>query len=271
MYRYAQTKNRVHRVIVEGGKAFQVEQCNLDDAAYTRLEDIAPDGTRCAYCWRGWVEPTDEAKAKHADEIKQFTEQPDAKTVPLVQATRRLALVALASAALLGTAVGVVASPDLDSPVPTADTDVADRLGELGGRIDELFLQIRVLQVDITGHTHEQDPTVIVLPTAAPPDEPVEPVDPTADPTAAPSAASDQGSTTTITREEVVRVVVVPVPDSAPVSSTPPPPTPAPTTAPTPTPAPTAAPTSPPTPAPTPCSRPGVANGADPCKWPWKP
>ena len=54
-YQYARTRNRVHRVVIEGGRAFKVENCNLDDVARLNLVDEMPEGTKCRWCFAGWV------------------------------------------------------------------------------------------------------------------------------------------------------------------------------------------------------------------------
>ncbi len=254
MYRYAKTRNRVHRVFIEGGKAFKVEQCNLDDVGFLHLDDVEPDGQHCAYCWAGWVAPTEEEKAKaeeaKAEEATAGAAPPNAKQIPLVQSTRRMAIAALALAALIGGLGGIALSPDNQA----AARDPLAAVDELHRQIDDLFLQIHVLQADIgdlARRTAAPGPTaapvIIVVPTAPPAPEPTG-TPATPEPTA--SADASKGDTTTV-------IIVQPpvVPTQKPGQQT------------VPTPAPTVVPTPQPTPDPT-CFRPGVARGADPCGWP---
>ena len=129
MYRYVATRNRVHRVIVEGGKAFKVEQCNLDDVAFLHLDDVEPDGKHCAYCWAGWVEPSPAEQAAAAEEARAAPPIPeDAKPVALVTSTRRMAAAAIAGAAVLGAATGALASFSSASPFLTACISAVIRL-----------------------------------------------------------------------------------------------------------------------------------------------
>ena len=257
MYRYARTRNRVHRVVVEGGRAFKVENCNLDDVGFLRLEDQVPEGQKCAHCWAGWVEPPPSSVAEEDVAARDETPIPEgAKAIPLVTSTRRLALVALAGAALLGGGAGVLLSPDPSRAIEGVSAS------DLDDRIDDLLIEIRLLGNDIDGHTHETiqgPPVVVVVPsqeahqeTAAPSVLP----GPSPVPTPAPSEALGGPSTSEeILRTRIVREVVVVVPgevQTAPPARTPPP-----------------DPTAAPTPAPTPCFRPGLARGGqDPCRWP---
>ncbi len=275
MYRYAHTRNRVHRVIVEGGKAFKVEQCNLDDVGFLKLDDVEPPGVHCAYCWAGWVEPTPEqaaaeaaaaAAAPAADAIP-----PGAKPIALVQSTRRMALGALAAAALLGGAAGVLASGG--DPVAQA----SDLLPAAAQRqLDDLVVQVNVLRLDVdrlarlpsvvvpapAPITVVLPPSQPVAPTAAPVPTaaPSAPPAPTAAPTASPAAnrgGSSRATTATTRRTTNTSTTVI--------INVPPPPT----AAPQPTPTPTGGPG--PTPAPTPraCRKPGVSAGfGDRCRWP---
>lgn len=258
MYRYARTKNRVHRVFVDGGKAFKIEQCNLDDVAFLRLEDLEMEGTHCAYCWAGWVAPTDEEKATQEAEQAAAAEQipENAKPVSLVTATRRMAIAALAAVAVAGGLGGILLSPD-----PTTAEEEPTEITELRRSVDDLLVQVRVLSVDVSGHTHEvppQEPIIIVNPTPEPtlgPPAPVVTPTPVEDPveTAAPTeAAVAVPPRATETTETRTTVVVVPAPQVI---------VPALQTAPSPT------PTSP-LPTARPCIHPGEAFGViDPCRW----
>jgi hypothetical protein len=249
-YQYARTRNRVHRVIIEAGRAFKVENCNLDDVAMLRLQDDVPEGTKCKWCWAGYTEPIPGHSEPEPDPVV-----PDnAKSIPLVTSTRRLALGALAAALLAGGALGVLLSPDPAQAAPD------DQLAGLRQRVDDLVVQVHVLAVDINGHTHLAQgtaaPIVVVVPTTEPSETFGPPIIlPTAAPTPSPTATattsgaagrrSAAGTTTTRTT-----IVVVPVPVVQPAA-----------------PAPTAAP---PAPKPTPtCIHPRVANGLpDRCSWP---
>jgi len=265
MYRYARTRNRVHRVVIEGGRAFKVENCNLDDVGFLNLVDVIPEGTRCSWCWAGYTEPTPEQKAAESAENAKREETvkeeipPNAKAIPLVTSTRRMAALVLAAALLFGTAVGVLASPDV---TPPKDVD----LSELRTRIDDLFVQVRVLSVDINGHTHEaaavqsQAPIIIVVPTVPPSFTPIAPVGPSAEPSEVPTpTAVPDGAVIprTVVEERRTTIIVVP---------------PAPIVVPQTAPQPTAAPTTQPTPRPIPtedCFRPGISKGVrDRCRWP---
>lgn len=270
MYRYAATRNRVHRVYVVGARAFKVEQCNLDDAKYMLLVDEPPeDRTHCKYCWP--LEPEQEEATEQQTEAKDAPVHQDPAQAPKSNAMfavgRTLAALGLAAAAMAGMLAGVVFSPDVNAmqPVPTFD----DR-GWLIYLQDYIDRQVgeRILIHELTDH-HSPDPTGgVPSPTTTPGPSP----DPTSSPAAsspvptgpAPTEPSNRTGTTsssTITRIERI-VVVLPTPGPIPSPAPPPPP-------PAPTPVPTPAPTSAPTPAPTPtCFRPGVANGADPCGWP---
>lgn len=257
MYRYAATRNRVHRVIVEGGKAFKVEQCNLDDAAFLHLDDVEPAGTHCAYCWAGWVPPTPEQQEAREQEVEAFKNAPEARAVPIVQATRRMALAALAGAALLGGAAGVLASGDPAAAVAQFDPELARQVGQLQGQVQVLQLQLEHLAGELPAALPQ--PVTVVIPTlpaatsapapAPTPTPSTAPDPPTASPVAQHSSSTTRrASSSTTTRTTTTRTTVVVVP--------------APTPAPGPTPAPTPAPT------PRPCRHPGLHRGLlDPC-WP---
>ena len=259
MYRYARTRNRVHRVVIEGGRAFKVENCNLDDVGFLNLVDIIPEGQKCRWCWAGYVEPTPEQKAAETAENEKREESakeaipPGAKPIPLVQSTRRFAVLALVGAALLGGAAGVLASSSPQVPAP---------IGDLERRLDDLVVQVRVLAVDLdglrraipTGTNAPAQPQVIIIPAPtsqpAPTSAPTPAPDPTPAPTSSPTSRRDSTSTdtttsttNTIVKRTTVEQVVVVTPPPAPL----------------------------PTPAPTPrvCSRPGLAHGfGDRCRWP---
>ena len=261
MYRYARTRNRVHRVYVEGGRAFKVEQCNLDDVGFLHLDDVVPEGQHCAYCWAGWVEPTPEQAAAGETPAQPEAESPPpgARPIPLVQSTRRLALAALVGAALLGGAAGVLASPD----GRTLPVDALER------RLDELVVQVQVLQGELgdVGRAAQvvPVPVTVVVPPVPAPTAVVAPV-PTSQastaperPTASPQPTRGTGSRrSSSSTTNTTTIVVVPAPTARPPAQPTPPP---------------AQPTPPPTPTPAPpvvvvCVRPGVALGyGDRCRW----
>lgn len=230
MYKYARTKNRVHRVHVEGGRAFKVEQCNLDDAAYFGLDDEPAAIQHCAYCWV----PADVEKQveKEAATVPAVTKRELPKSLVLLP--RRLFVVLVGLLALLmlltGNVSGVVLSPDLASPSPTFDWQ---------GYIDDIIAErfAEHLEFDhITDHEHEE-------------------MEPSSAATSLPTMLSPSPS-------------FLPSPSPKPRTTSPigtPRPTPRSTPRPTPmaTPAPTASPSA------TPCFRPGnPQSGNDPCQWP---
>lgn len=256
MYRYARTRNRVHRVYVEGGRAFKVENCNLDDVGFLHLDDVLPEGQKCAYCWAGWADtPTSTAAEDVAKEPEKPDIPPNAKEIPLVTSTRRMAAIVLAGAILTGVMAGWLVSVDDTSAAPLDGLQ-----DELRGRLEELAIQIRILSVDVNGHSHEQigpnEPVIVIIPTAAPEETFGPPIIlPEPDPTPVPSSVGKKDDPVNIT--ETTIIVVQPTARTVE-------PVPVPTPVPSPTPKPE------PTPEPTPvCPRPGQAVGAgDPCRWP---
>lgn len=264
MYRYVETATRSHRVVVDGSSVFKVPLCNLSDRALLNMTDTPSTKPHCPHCWIGWMQPTDEEAVEHAGCAEAAPEPPPgAKPISILTPTRRLAVAALAMAALLGTAIGVVASSDMEQ---AADFDpAADRLNDLNDRFNDLLLRIEVLQADLHDHETSDDahgtaaPQVIVIPGF-----PTSP--PTSAPTPTPRPASTSGTGRSGSNDtndtHTTTIIVVPAPTQRPGSDDP---TPRPTSPPTPQP--TVAPT--PQPTPTPCFRPGEAKGAgDPCRWP---
>jgi hypothetical protein len=267
MYRYAETRNRLHRVYIEGGRAFKVENCNLDDVGFLNLQDNIPTPAKpkCAYCWAGYVEPTPEQEAAAAAATPTPPDPAKSKPIALVTSTRRMALATLVGAALLGTAAGVMASPKAAIPNLDNNPDVA----ALRTRIDDLFVQVRVLQVDLEGLANRPTstsapaptaapPVVIVLPTADPTDKPSSV--PLVVPTASPAAATIPSGSGKQVVDKTTIIIQQPVSTAAPGINQQSAPTPTPTSVPT------ANPTSTPTPT---CFRP--AGHSDPCKWPHQP
>lgn len=249
-YKYAQTRNRVHRVYVEGGQAYKVEQCNLDDASYFQLLDIAPEGTHCKYCWK--LDPEEEKEEPTTPVAPSEPADLARAAVPtqLLAIRKKTAAAVLAGVALMGLVVGVVASPDPDLPSDLVDSSALVLIVDM--LVEE---RLREHELDPGHHHVHLDPA----PTDGPPAPTVEPSFVPVDPTASPSPKTSGA----------------PGPQSLPTPRPTPRPTPAPTTRPTPTSSPAPTPTVAPTPTPKPspsCFRPGNARGnPDPCQWPHDP
>lgn len=230
---------------MNGGQAFRVPLCNLSDRALLGLLDEAPAGIHCPHCWVGWEPPTAEEAEEHAGCAAANPEPPPgAVGTPMVEATRRLALGALAGTAVLGLLAGVLFSPDLAAAEPD---DLADRLSGLDGRVDSLRLEVRALSSAVAGWDRAPVELIVTLPSPT-----LGPPVPSPLPSPVPSPDDRQGETIVVTptAPPAPRPVVVIVPDA-----------PDPPPAVTPTPRPEASPT--------PCLRPGKPkSGKDPCGWP---
>lgn len=236
MYRYAQTRNRVHRVHVEGGRAFVIERCNLDDARYFGLDEVEPAGIHCAYCWF----PPDQAATveEGAQTVPAVSKQELPRSLVLLPRRVFVALVGVIALALLltGTTTGVVLSPDPE-PSPTFTVINPDWL-----RWIEIVTDARIAEHrhddHAADHTHEVTPSPTPTPSTTSATAAPTPADPTATPTRRPRSTAPTAS-------------------SRPTAPPPPPPTPTVTDAPS------------ASPSPTPCFRPGdPQSGHDPCGWP---
>lgn len=249
MYRYVQTASRVHRVVLNGGQAFRVPLCNLSDRALLRMQDDEPPGIHCPHCWVGWEPPSETEAEEHAGcAPANPAPPPGARGVPMVEATRRLALGALAGVAVAGVLAGILFSPDL-----TAAESSAPGLEDLDGRVRELTVEVRALASSVAGHDHEPSELIVVLP--SPTLGPPAPV-PTPAPGPTTSPPEPPPAPPIVIRNEdppAPPPLVVIVPSS-----------PSPTRAP-----PGATPTPRASVDPTPCPRPGKPKGGkDPCAWP---
>lgn len=231
VYLYARTRSRVHRVYVDHGTAYKVEQCNLDDAVYGNLLTEAPEGTRCRYCWEAEDPSAIPAPAGS-------TKDALAKTSHAVRPA--VAAAAVAGSLLIGMVTGVIGSPDLNAPIgpsfePTPTFDPAAYLVVISQIINDRIELHEHHAHDEGGTTSTPVPTATATPTAS-----------------LTSSPTDRGTSTPSPRR------ASPVPSATPVPATPrpsassAPPTPGPTPSPEPT-----------------CFRPGVANGVpDRCAWP---